>query len=140
MDRDGEDRPTRARSYAAMGRRLLPVVLVLLAAIADSRGSHGVALNALLGAVPFAAVAALAAFGRCLDARNDSVAAVQALLWAAVVVLLVLSCAVRSSALEGAPPVAVSSLVACLAIFGVKLVLAAAPQARRLAALRPAKP
>jgi hypothetical protein len=115
-------------------------VLVLVAAIADSRGSHGLALNALLGAVPFAAVAAIAAFGRYLDARDDAVAAVQALLWGAVVVLLVLSCAARSSALEGVPPIAVSSLLACLVIFGVKLVLAAAPHARRLVALRPAKP
>jgi hypothetical protein len=123
-----------------VGRRLLPVALVLLAVIADSRGSHGLALNALLGAVPFAAVAAIAAFGRCLDARHDSIAGLQAFLWAAVVVLLVLSCAVRSSALEGAPPLAVSSLVACLAIFAAQLVLAAAPHVRRLVALRPAKP
>jgi hypothetical protein len=123
-----------------MGRRLLPVVLVLVAAIADSRGSHDLALNALLGAVPFAAVAAIATFGRYLDTREDAVAAAQALLWVAAVVLLVLSCATRSSALHGVPPIAVTSLVACLGIFGIKLVLTAAPHARRLAAVRPAKP
>jgi hypothetical protein len=64
----------------------------------------------------------------------------QALLWAFVVVLLVLSCSVRSGALHGVPPLAVSTVVACLGLFGIKAALAVAPHARRLAELLPAKP
>jgi len=81
-----------------MGRRLLPALLVVLAALADGRGAHGLAFYALLGAVPFAAVAAIAAFGEQLDSRGDAVAAMQALLWGLVVVLLVVSCSARSGA------------------------------------------
>jgi hypothetical protein len=119
---------------------VFPALLVLLAAYADGRGSHGVAFDALLVAVPFAAVAALGGFAAYVDAREDPVVALQALLWAFVVGLLVLSCAVRSAALEGLPPLAVTSVVACLLLFAVKLVVAAAPYARRLVQLRPAKP
>src|SRR5690349_2447143 len=107
----------RERSYRAVGRRVLPAVLVAIAAIADGHGAHGYALDALLAAVPFTAVASIAAFGAYLDGRDDAVVALQALLWAAVLVLLLVSCEVRSSALHGAPPLAVSSLVACLGIF-----------------------
>jgi hypothetical protein len=119
---------------------VLPALLVILAAIADSRGSHGIAFDVLLCAVPFAAVAALTAFGACLDARDDALLALQALLWGLVVLLLVVSCTVRSAALHGVPPLAVTSVIACLMIFAVMVVAAAAPYARRLAQLRPAKP
>jgi hypothetical protein len=119
---------------------VLPALLVLLAAYADSRGSHGVALDALLVAVPFAAIAALGGFAAYLEARDDAVVALQALLSGLVVGLLVLSCAARSSALEGVPPLATTCVVACLFLFAVKLVLAVAPYARRLAGLRVAKP
>lgn len=123
-----------------MGRRLLPATLVAIAALADSAGAHGIALNVLLLAVPFAAVAALLAFGAYLDSESNSVAALQALLWAATVALLVLSCAVRRHALDGVPPLAVTALLMCLGIFAIKAAIAAAPYARRLADLRPAKP
>ena len=119
---------------------MLPAVLVAIAALADSTGAHHLALNVLLLAVPFAAVAALLSFGDYLDSSSDSVALLQALLWAASVVLLVLSCAVRKHALHGVPPVAVSSMFMCLGIFAVKATVAGAPYARRLADLRPAKP
>jgi xanthine/uracil permease len=119
---------------------VLPALLVAAAAFADARGSHGLALDALLGAVPFAAVAAIAAFGDYLEAREDAVGALQALLWGIVVLLLVVSCSVRSSALHGVPPLAVSTVVGCLGIFAIKAALAAAPYARRLAELLPAKP
>lgn len=111
-----------------------------LAAIADSRGSHGAAFNALLVAVPFAAVAALSAFAAYLEAREDAVVALQALLSGFVVFLLVVSCMVRSAALEGVPPLGVTTVFACLVIYVVKVTAAAAPYARRLAQLRPAKP
>ena len=63
-------------------RRVLPGLLALAAFYADGRGSHGLAFDALLGAIPFAAVSALETFGTFLDARDDAVAGVQALLWA----------------------------------------------------------
>ena len=123
-----------------MGRRLLPAGLAAIAALADSMGAHNSALDALLLAVPFAAVAALLSFGEYLDSSPNYVAALQALLWAASVVLLVLSCAVRRHALHSVPPLATSSMFMCLGIFAVKVTVAAAPYARRFADLRPAKP
>ena len=121
-----------------MGIRALPALLALAAAVADFTGAYGLGRAALLFAIPFAAVAALAAFGGFLDARDDAAAALQALLWGVAVVLLVLSCAVRASAVT-VPPLAESALVTALGVFCVKAVVAAAPFARRLA-LRPAKP
>ena len=115
------------------------MLLVGVAAIADSVGDHGLARNALLFALPFAAVAALVTFGGFLDSR-ERFAGLQALCSGAIVGLLVLSSAVRSSAVHGVPPLAVSSLVACLGIFAIKATVAVAPYVRRLAALRPAKP
>jgi hypothetical protein len=123
-----------------MWRRMLPAMLVAIAALADLSGSHGLALDALLLAVAFAAVAALVSFGEYLDSDSSSVALFQALMWATAVVLLVLSCAVRRHAIHGVPPLAVSSMFMCLGIFAVKGMVAAAPYARRLADLRPAKP
>jgi hypothetical protein len=123
-----------------MGRRLLPAGLVVIAALADSTGAHSIAFDALLIAVPFASVAALLSFGEYLDSAPNYVAALQALLWASAVVLLVLSCAVRRHALHGVPPLAVSSVFMCLGIFAVKMTIAAGPYARRFADLRPAKP
>jgi hypothetical protein len=123
-----------------VGRRLFPAALVLLAALADSHGRHGLALDALLAAVPFAAVAAIIAFGRYLDNRNDAVIALQGLLWAVCLVLLVASCAVRSDSVHGVPALGRSTMVACLGLFAIKGCIAAAPMVRRLVALRPAKP
>ena len=57
-------------------RRVLPGLLAIAAFYADGRGSHGLAFDALLGAIPFAAVSALETFGMCLDARDDAVAGV----------------------------------------------------------------
>ena len=55
------------------------------------------------------------------------VAALQALGWALVVLLLTLSCAVRSSAVHALPPVAFSTVVACLGIFAIQAVIEAVP-------------
>jgi hypothetical protein len=123
-----------------VGRRVFPGLLVTAAALADSNGRHALALDTLLAAVPFAAVAAIAAFGTYLDRRDDAVTALQALLWGFALVLLIVSCEVRSNAMHGVPRLAVSSLVACLGVFVIKAAVAAAPHVRRLAELRPAKP
>lgn len=124
-----------------MGRRALPVVLVVIAAFADARGAHGLAFDALLGAVPFAAVSALVGFGEYLELRADAVAGLQALLWTLAVALLVLSCAARSPATEthALPPLGASALVGCLAVLAIKACVAVAPQLRRVA-LHTAKP
>lgn len=121
---------------------MLPAVLALVAAVADARGAHGLAFDALLAAVPFAAVSALVSFGAYLEAREDAVCGLQALLWTLAVTLLVLSCAARSPATQThtLPPLGASALVACLAVFGLKLCVAAAPFLRRLALAQTAKP
>ena len=123
-----------------MGRRVLPVLLVLAAGVAEARGAHGLAFDALLAAVPFTAVAGLVSFGAYLERREDALGGIQALLWALSLCLVVLSCAVRSPATEAGvvPPLGSSALVACLAIFVLKALVATAPYAR--GALRPAKP
>jgi hypothetical protein len=124
-----------------VARRALPAFLVLVAAFADGRGAHGLAFDALLGAVPFAAVSALVGFGEYLEQRESSVAGLQALLWTLATGLLVLSCAARSPATEthALPPLGASALVGCLAVLAIKAVVALAPQLRR-ASLHIAKP
>lgn len=122
-----------------MGRRVLPALLVGAALIADSAGDHGLARNALLLALPFASVAALVGFGGFLDA-HARFSGIQALCSGAIVALLVLSCAVRSNAVHGVPPLAVSSLVAVVGLFALKALLAAVPHWRRLGSVSPAKP
>lgn len=123
-----------------MGRRVLPAVLTVLAAFADARGAHGLAFDALLGAIPFTAVSSLVAFGTFLDRREDAIAGLQALLWTLALVLLVLSCAARSPATEvqTLPPLGWSALMACLGVFALKACVGAAPFLRL--ALQPAKP
>src|SRR5207253_1004246 len=76
-----KDRPGRSRSLGSM-RRVLPGFFAIAAAYADGRGAHGLAFDALLCAIPLAAVSALEAFGAFLDARDDTVTGVQAVLWA----------------------------------------------------------
>src|SRR3954447_5615324 len=116
-----------------MVRRVLPGMLAIAAAYADGRGAHGLAFDALLGAIPFAAVAALESFGSFLDDRADAVTGLQAILWAVALALLVISSAARSSAAEGGtlPTLGASALVAALVVFGVKACVAAAPVVRR---------
>ena len=124
-----------------VGRRVLPALLAVIAAVADARGAHGLAFDALLAAVPFAAVTALVCFGEYLEHRRGSLAGLQSLLWAVALALLVLSCAARSPATQThtLPPLGASALIACLGVFAIKLMLAGAPYLRRLS-LHPAKP
>jgi hypothetical protein len=123
-------------------RRTLPAALAVAAALADAAGSHGLAFDALLGAIPFAAVSGLEVFGAYLDDRRRSLLGLQALLWSLALALLVLSCAARSPATQThtLPALGWSALVGSLAVFGVKAALAIAPQLRRLELVRPAKP
>jgi hypothetical protein len=121
---------------------VLPALLAVIAVVADGHGSHGLAFYALLGAVPFAAAAAIVSFGDFLEREGEALVGFQTLLWGFAVVLLVLSCAARSPATQThtLPPLGWSSLVACLGVFAVKASLAVAPSLRQLALMRPAKP
>jgi hypothetical protein len=112
-----------------------------LAAVADSRGSHGLAFDALIAAVPFTAVGALTTFGRYLERRDEGLTLAQAVLWGLALTLLLLSCAVRSPAtqLHELPPLAWTALMGSLGIFALKAVLAAWPYLGS-STLRPAKP
>ena len=121
---------------------MLPGLLAIAAFYADGRGSHGLAFDALLGAIPFAAVSALETFGTFLDRRDDAVAGVQALLWALALALLVLSCAARSpeTTAGSLPTLGASALAAALVVFAVKTCVAVGPLLRRVALVRAAKP
>jgi hypothetical protein len=108
--------------------------------IADTHGAHAFAFDALLGAIPFTAVAGLVGFGTYLEDRTNSIGGVQALLWAFALMLLVVSCAARSPAshTDTLPALGASALAACLGVFAIKAIVAVLPYARL--ALRPAKP
>ncbi len=123
-----------------VGRRVLPALLAVVAAALDARGHHGLAFDALLAAIPVTAVIALNCFGEYLEQRTGSLVGFQSLLWGLALMFLVVSCAARSPAAETQtlPPLGGSALVACLVVFGLKLVLTGAPYLR--VALRPAKP
>jgi hypothetical protein len=125
-----------------VGRRLLPAILALAAAFADSRGSHGLAFDALIAAIPLAAVAALECFGGYLDDRTDSLRGFQALLWGLAMALLVLSCAARSpdTQAQSLPALGWSALVAAIGVFAIKGCVALVPHLRKLALAHPAKP
>jgi len=128
-------------NLVCVGRRLLPVALAILAGILDGYGSHSLARDALLAAVPFAAVAGLVSFGEYLEARADSILGLQALLWGLATALLVVSCAARAPETQtnALPPLGRSALIACLAVFAVKSLVSAVHYGRR-AAYQPAKP
>jgi hypothetical protein len=125
-----------------MGRRALPALLAVVAALADGRGAHGFAFDMLLAAIPFAAVSALEVFGTYLEDRENAVGGLQALLWTLALGLLVLSCAARSPATETGtmPPLGWSALVACLGVFAIKVTVSAVPFVRRATLPRTAKP
>ena len=91
-----------------VGRRVFPALLVHPRGVADSRGSsrHRVRPAARRGAVRGRRGAERVRRASSTSA-SEPVAALQALGWALVVVLLSLSCAVRSTAVHGVPPIAV---------------------------------
>lgn len=120
-----------------MARRAVPVGLLFVAALAESFGRHDLVFYALLAAVPFAAVAALSALGDVLDVprpfEDDPVAALQMLLWAAAVGLIVLATSSRASVLEGDPVGALgrSALMMCIGVLALEAVLALVTHARQ---------
>ena len=103
-------------------------MLVFAALLADTSGSHRLALAFLFLAIPAAFVLALACYGDALEARCG---APRPLLAGLSVFLLVLSAALRSPAVVGGVPhFAVSSLVLALVLYGAVAVGALLPRGR----------
>jgi hypothetical protein len=106
-----------------MTRRVLPVGLVLAAALADVRDLHELAFYLLVAAVPAMAVSALSFFGDLVEtpggAAGETAARLQAFFAALALVLTVIAAAARGqSALQsGVPPLGISALVGCLGVF-----------------------
>jgi hypothetical protein len=126
-----------------VGGRLLLAALVASAPVADGAGHHTVAFWALVAAVPFAAACGLASFGVCLDERDDPARALQALLWAPALALLLAAAAARGPALAtgGVPPLGTTAVAGCLAILALKTALSIGARLhRRLPALLGARP
>ena len=120
-------RIVRCAREAWVVRRTLPIVLVVVAALADTASAPGLAFYALVAAVPFAAVASLDAYGDMLDAGSGSgVVRVQALLWPVALALIVLSAAARAPAVadHAVPRFGSTALLACLLVFLVQAVSA----------------
>jgi hypothetical protein len=111
-------------------RRTLPVVLVVVAALADAASAAGLAFYALVVAVPFAALASLGAYGELIDAREGGAVTagerVQAVLWPVALALIVLGAAARAPALaeHAVPRFGSTAMLACLLVFLVQAVAA----------------
>src|SRR4051794_25120311 len=94
-----EDRPARGRTFSAMGSRVLPFLLVVGALLADGGGAHRIAYYLVLLAVPAAAAAAFVGVADVLEGKPALTRGITATL---SLVLLVIGCAARAGAAEGA--------------------------------------
>jgi hypothetical protein len=117
-------------------RRGVPVGLAVTAALADVASAPALAFYALVLAVPFAAAAALSAYGELVDAaeagRERRYERLQTALSTSALAFLVIGGAARAPAVgEGVVPAfAISSLAACLLALLVQAVSAGAAQMR----------
>jgi hypothetical protein len=104
--------------------RLAPVALVVAAALADHFGSHALAFDALLIAVPAAAFAGL----QSVAERREAAPYV----WALVLGLLLIATAARAPAVGDTtvPAVARSALLACVGVFCLQALAALAAELR----------
>lgn len=123
-----------------VSHRLLPALFVLTAVGADGSGAHALARGALLAALPFAAVAAIASVSDWLDRREETLILLHSLLSALILVLLVVSSALRSSGSAQVSPAAAAALFAAAGLFALKAAAAGPSVARALARVGPAKP
>jgi hypothetical protein len=116
-----EDRPARRRTFLAMGSRLLPFLLVVAALLADGGSAHRAAYYLVLLAVP---AAAAACFVGVADVLEGKPALARGITTTLSLLLLVIGCAARAGAAQGAavPAVAVSAAVAALVVYSVPLV------------------
>jgi hypothetical protein len=99
------------------------IALTLGAALADRSGAHTAAFYLLLGAIPAAAIAALASLGDLVERGTPRVSSlIQTLLGALVVGLVVVAAAARASAVTSGhvPRVGASALVGCLVLYALQ--------------------
>lgn len=116
-----EDRPARRRTFVAMGSRLLPFLLVVGALLADGGSAHRAAYYLGLLAVPAAAAAAFIGVADVLEGKPALARAVTTTL---SLLFLVIGCAARAGAAQGAavPAIALSAAVAAAVVYAVPLV------------------
>ena len=114
-----------------MGRRTVPVALVVAAALAERLGAPSLAFYALLLAVPAAAVVTLTAVAELVDGTAGRA---QPLLWGAALALIVVAAAARAPALAAGivPRTGESALLACLTLFCTQAAGALASELFRL--------
>jgi hypothetical protein len=128
-----------------VARRLLPVALVVAATWADSRGLHELAFYLLIAAVPAAAVSALSLFGELVElpggAHGEARTRLETTLASLGLLLLLVAAALRGQGTETeVPPLAVSTLVACLLVFGAQSLTALVPVAESVWSPRARRP
>jgi hypothetical protein len=120
------------------------IALLLGAALADSAGAHSASYYLLLGAVPAAAVAALASVGDLVDQgdRPRISSVLQTVLGLLAVVLVVTTTTSRSTSLASGhvPRVGVSALVGCLILYALQAVVGSLAELGRDDAHRRARP
>jgi hypothetical protein len=99
---------------------LLPLALVAGALLADGIGLHRAASYLVLLAVPAAAAAAFVAVADVMEGKD---AWLRAIATGSALAILVLGAAVRENAAEGAgiPALAVSTLVAVLLVYSLRV-------------------
>jgi hypothetical protein len=104
-----------------MGSRLLPFLLVVGALLADGGTAHRAAYYLVLLAVPAAAAAAFVGVADVLEGKPALARGITATV---SLVLLVIGCAARAGAPEGAsvPAIAISAAVAAAIVYAVPLV------------------
>jgi hypothetical protein len=110
-----------------MARRGLPALLVTAAALADASAEPGLALYALLAAVPVLAFAGLTTLADLIDGEATPGRQLQGLLWAVGLALVLAGAAVRAPAVrDGAlPALAGPALFACLVVLALEAVVGA---------------
>ncbi|MGB2952233.1 MAG: hypothetical protein WBB74_02435 [Gaiellaceae bacterium] len=110
-------------------RRVFPVTLVLIGALADHAGAAGLAFDAMLVAAPAAAIATLGGMGDYVEGRAGRVPVG---FWSLALALIVTGAAVRAPAVaEGVvPAVAQTALLGCLAVFVAQAVFGVVTELR----------
>lgn len=114
-------------------RELVPVALVLLVTVADAAHAPSLAFYLLLAAVPALVVAGLAALEETLEPGAAQHRRAVGILHVVALGLVLVAAAVRAPLRsEGTVPrVAVSAVIACLAVFLVQALVCSAPAIRR---------
>ena len=118
-----------------MTRPALPLLLALATLSLDGAGARGVAVYALLAAIPAAAACALDSFGRLVElaARAPGLAAARAETAASFLGLLLVVAVAASRAPAAAAPLGESTLVAAAVLFTIAVAAGASRTATPVA-------